>query len=129
MSNESAVENLEGRVNAQGLRIADLETFTEKTHDRVNDIEALRDAVSKLQLEFMEERNRVNAEFVKLEIQFREAVVDAIGKITAQLIANSLRDDVVETIKKEITTAATVLASTVIATRPATRDELRGKKQ
>src|SRR6266576_4296117 len=129
MSNESAVENLEGRVNAQGLRIADLETFTEKTHDRVNDIEALRDAVSKLQLEFMEERNRVNAEFVKLEIQFREAVVDAIGKITAQLIANSLRDDVVETIKKEITTAATVLASTVIATCPATRDELRGKKQ
>jgi translation elongation factor EF-4 len=133
MSNE--VENFagfEGKVNAQGLRIADLEVLTEQTHNRINDIEGIRDAVNKLQLDFMEERNRTNAELVRLEISLKEAVVDTISKITAQLVANALRADVAETIKEEIASAlrneiTTALQSTVIATRPATRDELRGK--
>jgi hypothetical protein len=52
-------------------------------------------------------------------------VADAIGKISAVLVANALRDDVVSTIKEEISIASKALANSVIATRPATREELR----
>jgi hypothetical protein len=131
MSNESAVENLEGleeKVNAQGLRITDLEVFTEQTHNRVNDIEALRNALRELQDAFTAERNDVNAKIAALEFMIKQDVLDAVGKISAVLIANALRNDVVSTIKEEITAAATALANTVIVTRQATREDLRNKK-
>jgi hypothetical protein len=130
MSNESAVENfegLQGKIDAQGLRITDLEVFTEQTHNRVNDVEALRSALRELQDAFTAERNDVNVKFVALEFMIKQNVLDAVAKISAVLIANALRDDVVSTIKEEITAAATVLASTVIVTRQATREDLRGK--